>query len=72
MKCWVKHRELLGEDVFVHAERPRVLVRDVKLLLAEHHADLRQQRAGKQKQGSISCSIVMDNEAQGTSVAHPE
>lgn len=28
--CWVKHRELLGEDVFVHAERPRVVVRDVK------------------------------------------
>lgn len=61
MSCWIKHRELPGKDVFVHAKGLWVVVRDVKSLLAKHHADLRQQRTGKEKQESISCSFLMDS-----------
>lgn len=58
---------MLWKDVFVHAKSLRVVVCDVKSLLAKHHPDLWQQWAGKQNQESISCSLLMDDEAQVTS-----
>lgn len=61
MQCWVKHRELPGKDVFVHAKGLGVVVGDVESLLAEHHADLGRQRAGKHNQESISCSLLTDD-----------
>lgn len=60
MQGWIKHRELLGKDVFVHAKGLGVVVGDVEPLLAKHHADLGQQRAGKHNQQSTSCSLLMD------------